>query len=393
MILKRNIAIASVILAALSAAFWFAFLREPVELTIVFPEMDASQRDFILPLVNGFQEEMRGSVFYSFKSAEEMGEEIAGNGEKADLYYFVKNYQVRDLKEKGYLSPFEIKQDKEIPSLFYSDEFFVPVSWYPWGIYYNKSYLEKLGEELPETFEEFVDLSSRYKVSLLSRIRWTSSIWLDYLDLKLNGYDFHNRLLSGEIPFTDSRVNDLFQTVGNLVDTGLFEQERETASWENSIAALKEERALFCLSGSFFYEEADIEFKKQLGWIPFPGSDTAVLSSSGFVSPDFESNKRGIKVFLKYVQGAEGQRIIQKHSRLISIRPEVAATLEREDLEAAFASLDSFTSYVPSFERNSHEKLSVPFKNIFHSLILNPPDDKGEKQIAYLEKMRSSIEE
>jgi len=391
--LKRKITLAAAILAVVSAALWFAFFREPVELTIVFPEMDASRRDFVLPLVNGFQEETGGSVSYSFQSAEKMGEEIAGSGEKADLYYFVKNYKVRDLKEKGHLSALDINQDREIPSLFYSDESFAPVSWYPWGIYYNRSYLEKLGEELPGSYGDFIELASRYKVSLLSRIRWTSSIWLDYLDLKMNGSDFHDSLLSGEIPFTDGRVSDLFQTVENLVDMGLFQQERKTASWENSIAALKEERALFCLSGSFFYEEADDDLKKQLGWIPFPGSNTSVLSSSGFASPDFMANKRGIRSFLKYVQGAEGQRIIQKHSRLISIRPEVAATLERNDLEAAFASLGSFASYTPSFERNSHEILAVPFKNIFHSFIITPPEDGGVKQIDYLEKLRLSIDE
>ncbi|MBN2656726.1 MAG: carbohydrate ABC transporter substrate-binding protein [Spirochaetales bacterium] len=390
--MKRIVILTAIVLAALAAGTVVLWTR-PIELTVVFPEMDASQRDFILPLVNGFHEKTGGFVHYSYKPVQEMHKQILEEDGKADLYYFVKNYQVRELHESGLLATPKVNFDKSIPNVFFSDTTFFPVSWYPWGIYYSQSYLDDLGIKLPASFEELIDLSSRYHFSIMSRIRWTSSIWLDYLDLKNNGKDFHDQLLSGKISFSDDRVLELFELMSSLVEAGVFLQETQSNDWYDTIHSLEGERALLSLSGSFFYEEADEIFRENLGWMPFPDTDTAVLSTSGFVSPGSSDNQRSIRKFLEYVQSAEGQRIIQEHSDLISIRPDIAGSLGREDLNTAFTFLDTFDSYVPSFERNSHEKLTVPFKNIFHSIIINNENFDLNASIDYLEKIRKTIVE
>ena len=80
----------------------------------------------------------------------------------------------------------------------------VPYTYYQWGVYYRKDIFEKLGIAVPKTFDEFVAACAKLKengvtpITIGSKYLWTTAGVFDYLDLRVNGYEFHMDLTNGK---------------------------------------------------------------------------------------------------------------------------------------------------------------------------------------------------
>jgi hypothetical protein len=86
------------------------------------------------------------------------------------------------------------------------NEVFVPTSYYWLGVYYKKSVWEAAGAEVPTTWDEFLAAAEALQANgvipigiALSDAPWLASAWFDYLNLRVNGANFHLDLLAGEL--------------------------------------------------------------------------------------------------------------------------------------------------------------------------------------------------
>ena len=52
-------------------------------------------------------------------------------------------------------------------------------------------------------------------IAVAGRDAWTLAGWFDYLDLRINGNAFHQKLMAGEVPYTDPRVKKVYTTWKN----------------------------------------------------------------------------------------------------------------------------------------------------------------------------------
>ncbi|MCB0093402.1 MAG: extracellular solute-binding protein, partial [Caldilineaceae bacterium] len=107
-------------------------------------------------------------------------------------------------------------------------QYFMPVG-YQWrGIYYNREVFAENGLQPPQTWEEFLDacetliLNGVYPIALPRNAPWNTSLWFDYLDMRLNGAAFHRALIAGEESFTDERVRNVFLTWQMLFEKSYF---------------------------------------------------------------------------------------------------------------------------------------------------------------------------
>src|SRR5918911_2831586 len=82
---------------------------------------------------------------------------------------------------------------------------FVPTSYYWWSIFYKKSAFASWGVEPPTTWDGFIALCDQLKArgihpltNGIGNTAWMASGWFDYLDLRINGADYHRALLAGE---------------------------------------------------------------------------------------------------------------------------------------------------------------------------------------------------
>jgi len=115
------------------------------------------------------------------------------------------------------------------PSSYQGKQYAMPTDYFAWGVYYRKDLFEKAGiKGEPKTWDEFLEACKKLKaagiapIAVGGRDSWTIAAWFDYLDFRLNGYDFHMQLMRGEVPYTDARVKKVYATWKTLIEQKYF---------------------------------------------------------------------------------------------------------------------------------------------------------------------------
>ena len=104
----------------------------------------------------------------------------------------------------------------------------VPWGYYQWGVYYRKDIFDNLGLNVPKNWEEFKWVCAMLKknditpITIGSKYLWTAGGWFDYLNLRINGYQFHMDLTAGKVSYEDSRLDATFDAWRELIDPGYF---------------------------------------------------------------------------------------------------------------------------------------------------------------------------
>lgn len=100
----------------------------------------------------------------------------------------------------------------------------LPMSYYQWGFYYRKSIFRQHNLRPPQTWKEFLQVGESLKennivpITLGSKDRWTAAGWFDYLNLRVNGFAFHQSLMEGKVSYTDPRIKEVFRYWKELLD-------------------------------------------------------------------------------------------------------------------------------------------------------------------------------
>jgi multiple sugar transport system substrate-binding protein len=132
--------------------------------------------------------------------------------------------------------------------------YFVPMYNYPWVFFHNKSTFEEKGYEVPTTWEELIDLAKAMKsdglvpLAFADKDLWPGCGFFDTLDLRINGYDYHMKLMRHEIPWTDPGVTDVFEHYAELLP--YCQQGANGRIWQDSAALLENKGAGMMFQGS-----------------------------------------------------------------------------------------------------------------------------------------------
>jgi len=133
----------------------------------------------------------------------------------------------------------------------------VPYTYYQWGVYYRQDIFKKLGIEVPKTWNQFLAACKTLKdngvtpITIGTKFLWTAAGVFDYLDLRVNGYDFHNDLTAGKIKYTDPRVQKVFDRWDELVKPGYFVKNHASLSWQDALAPMVQGKAAMYVMGNF----------------------------------------------------------------------------------------------------------------------------------------------
>ena len=196
--------------------------------------------------------------------------------------------------------------------------YFVPVSWYWWGVYYRKSIFKDLGLTTPVTWKQFKDVCAKLKendyipITIGTKYLWTAAGWFDYLNMRVNGLEYHLKLTNGEIPYTDPGIEGVFKYWRELVDAGYFIDNHTSYSWQEAANYLFTGEAGMYLMGQFIKDVAPEDVKDDLDFFRFPVingeiglyEDTPI---DGFMIPAKAANKNAAKVFLEFLASKSAQ--------------------------------------------------------------------------------------
>ena len=276
----------------------------------------------------------------------------------------------------------------------------VPYTDYQWGIYYRKDLFEQAGvTDKPKTWDEFLAACEKIKASGLepivigSKDLWPTAGWFDYLNLRLNGYEFHMELMAGKIPYTDPRVKALFEKWGELLDKGYFVKNHASLSWQESQSLLYQGKAAMMLIGNFIVPNFPPEVKDSMDFFPVPKivpemQDYEEAPMDSVHVPARAQNKEDAKKFMAFVARADVQEQINKALLQLPINKKSALADDRF-LRMGKELLDNAAGLAQFFDRDTSEDLATIAMKGFQEFMIKP--ERLDKVLEDIERARKRI--
>ncbi len=202
-------------------------------------------------------------------------------------------------------------------SSYKGKQYAAPTVYYSWGMFYRKDIFQKAGiASEPKTWNDFLDDCKKLKaagvtpIAVAGRDAWTLAGWFDYLDLRLNGNAFHQKLMAGEVPYTDARVKKVYTTWKQLLDAGYFIDNSLSYDLDAAQPFLFQGKAAMMLMGTFITGGFSPTVKAEMGYFQFPIIDSNVpTAEDGPVEtlniPAKAKNKADARAFLAFTETPE----------------------------------------------------------------------------------------
>jgi multiple sugar transport system substrate-binding protein len=227
-----------------------------------------------------------------------------------DFFSWGAGYRMRDLARRGLVDNVD-EAWKAVGSQYSASakalatgddghQYYIPFDVNPWVVYYRKSVWAKYGYQIPATWDAFIALAKQMQKDGLTPIAfsdkdgWPALAWYDYLDMRMNGYDFHMSLMLGNESWTDPKVAAVFETWRSILP--LCEQGALGLTWEQSAQTMLQKTSGMTLQSGFLVEEfpagPDLD---DLDAFAFPEVDSAIGATA--IEAPFEGfmvAKRGI---------------------------------------------------------------------------------------------------
>ncbi len=303
-------------------------------------------------------------------------------GERAE--YFVNHGLVQSIdhiwQEEGLYDMLGEGYQKE--SVFDGEAYFMPHQSYIWGVYYNHEIFSDLGLEEPQTWDEFIEVCETLKdnditpFTIGTRFEWTAAGWFDHLNIRINGFDFHQEFVTGEIPMTDDRVVAVFEKWKELLDAGYFIDYAASYSWHEALEYMEDDEAAMYLMGSFIHDSATDELSEKLTFFPFPAinkSPTAVEAPiDGYMLPTHARNVEAAEEFLRFAASVEGQENWVRDVGRVAPNPNVPEDAYDEETKREMELISEAEGIAQFLDRDMEEDFAITMMGYLVEFWENP---------------------
>ena len=265
-------------------------------------------------------------------------------------------------------------------------QIFVPTSYYWWSLFYRKSAFQKWGVQPPKSWNDFMALLDTLKGKGVSPLTsgtgstpWMASGWFDYLDLRINGAQFHRDLLAGKHSFDSAEVRKVMQTYATLIP--YFDPKGRSYSWQEAATPLVNKKAGMYLIGAFLTQAFPAGDVDDVDFFPVPTIDPAIPSAEeaptdGFFASAKSRNVAGTKDLLSYLASpAEQQAYIEKAgSSNLPTSPQVDASSFSPLVQKGIKLLQNTKEITQFFNRDSSDALQTTADAALTKFLDNPGD-------------------
>ncbi len=286
-------------------------------------------------------------------------------------------------------------------SSYKGKQYAAPTFYYSWGVFYRKDLFEKAGiASEPKTWPEFLDACKKLKaagiapIAVAGRDAWTLAGWFDYLDLRLNGNAFHQKLMAGEVPYTDPRVKKVYTTWKQLIDDHDFIDNSLSYDLDAAQPFLFQGKAAMMLMGTFISAGFPPDVKSKMGYFQFPIIDPNVpTAEDGPVEalhiPAHAKHKAEAQAFLAFT---ETPKISAELAYGMGSLPANSQATEPEDpiSKVGFQILSNTKGGIAQFyDRDMTKEMADEGMKGMQQFVADPT--KLDEVLAQLEKTRQRI--
>ena len=206
-------------------------------------------------------------------------------------------------------------------------QYFVPLTTYPWGLFYRKSVWEEKGYQEPKTLDELVTLAKQMQtdglipIAFADKDGWPAMGTFDQLNLRINGYQFHVDLMAGKEAWDSAEVKKVFDTWRGLLP--YHQEDALGREWQEAAQALQKKQAGMYLLGMFVGEQFPEKEREDLDFFTFPEIDPAIGTGAieapidGLMMRAEPKNEEGAKQLLKFAGTAEAENVLLKANNTV----------------------------------------------------------------------------
>jgi ABC-type glycerol-3-phosphate transport system substrate-binding protein len=265
-------------------------------------------------------------------------------------------------------------------------QYFLPTSWYWWAVYYSKSLFEQYGLQEPETWDEFLALCETLKadgitpLTIGTKYRWTAAAWFDYLNMRVNGPEFHINLMLGKESYTDPRVKTVFTDYwAPLIENGYFIEDPAAYSWSEAIPFMANGEAAMYLMGDFLRDNYPADKVDDLGFFRFPIIDPAVpigedAPTDGYFIAANAQHPEAAKALLAFLGSTEAQQYLADFLGRLPTNMEVDTSGFTESQQEGLALIQGADFVAQFYDRDTTPEMADEGMNGFMQFWDNPED-------------------
>jgi multiple sugar transport system substrate-binding protein len=213
--------------------------------------------------------------------------------------------------------------------------------------------------------------------------------------MRTNGYEFHMDLTAGKVPYTDKRVQAVFDKWDDLTKPGYYLKNHASYQWQEALPAFVKGEAAMYLMGNFAVapmKEAGLT-EAQLGFMQFPeitaGTPKAEDAPTDTIHiPSKAKNKVDARRFLAYMAKPEVQSEVNTILGQLPVNKN-AKMPEDTYLKAGFGMLSNAYALGQFYDRDAPAEMAKAGMDGFQQYMLKPQDRK--KILERLETVRQRV--
>src|SRR5262245_58013988 len=254
-------------------------------------------------------------------------------GQPQDVFTWFAGYRMQFFAQKGLLTPIDDVWQSMAPNFtpamhaaskgLDGHYYFVPIYNYPWAVFYRKSVFKQNGYSIPKNWDQFVSLAKQMKtdglipVAFSDKDGWPAMGTFDVLNMRMNGYPFHIRLMAGKESWDSAKVKAVFNQWREILpytSPGALGM-----TWQEAAQQMVTKKAGMYLLGSFVGQQAtnpadhaDLDFFAYPMVNPNHGQDSIDAPIDGYLMSKKAKNADGAKQLLRYLGTAAAENIYLK---------------------------------------------------------------------------------
>ncbi|MCP4195556.1 MAG: carbohydrate ABC transporter substrate-binding protein [Proteobacteria bacterium] len=281
--------------------------------------------------------------------------------------------------------------------------YFVPLEWYWWAMFFRQSILDEHGITPPETWDEMLAACDTLNdagvipITIGTKFRWTAAAWFDYINMRLNGPEFHLNLMLGKESYDDPRVRAVFEKWRELFDHNCFIDDAAAYSWQEGLDPLNQGDAAMYLMGQFILDSVAEDVQPDMDFFRFPIIDPAMpigedAPTDGYFMSVNANNVEGGKEFLAFLGGAEAQTQVVKELGRLAVNPDVDPALYTPMQQKGLELINGADLVVQFYDRDTTPEMADVGMNAMMAFWEDPYNDEAlDELLAGLEAARQEI--
>jgi len=274
----------------------------------------------------------------------------------------------------------------------------VPIAFTWAAIYYNRALFDQYNLQTPQSWDEFMEICAILQangitpLSMVGTEGYAYSLWFDYLNLRLNGAEYHRALLAGQERFDDPRISIVLEFWRSLFEQGYVVARPEVMNANDAINALGRdhpgsgtgEAAAMVLVDTITMSAIQPEFRDEIGFFPVPRIDPAIpmaesIDVIGYIVPSNAIHASYAQDFLVHLASPASTELIAREAAAINAvyapaRVDIDPTALTADMQQAIAMLQDAAAVVPFTFQSMQPALWKEFNRAYPLLLRDKQD-------------------